>query len=81
MVTTDSAVVNIQEAAGRLSENMLAMQSSFLFRGYFKRKAKEEAAAGDTTATDELDMDEDELEEIIKEAQKELDAKRKKKEN
>jgi phospholipid/cholesterol/gamma-HCH transport system substrate-binding protein len=81
MVTTDSAVVNIKDAAYGLSENMKALQSSFLFRGYFKRKAKEASAEGDTTVTEELDIDEEELEEIIKEAQKELDAKRKKKEN
>jgi phospholipid/cholesterol/gamma-HCH transport system substrate-binding protein len=82
MITTDSAVGNIQEAAGRLSENMLAMQSSFLFRGYFKRKAKEAGEQADSLATDlddELDMTEEELEEMVIEAQKALDAKRKKK--
>ncbi len=82
MVTTDSAVGSIQEAAARLSENMLAMQSSFLFRGYFKRKAKEEGQTVDSLKTemnpDDIDLDEEELEEIVKEAQRALDAKRKK---
>jgi phospholipid/cholesterol/gamma-HCH transport system substrate-binding protein len=82
MVTTDSAVGSIQEAAARLSENMLAMQSSFLFRGYFKRKAKEEGLTVDSLKTEmnpeDIDLDEEELEEIVKEAQRALDAKRKK---
>jgi phospholipid/cholesterol/gamma-HCH transport system substrate-binding protein len=87
MVTTDSAVGSIQEAAARLSENMLAMQSSFLFRGYFKRKAKEEGKTIDSLKTDmelnpdDIELDEEELEEMIKEAQRALDAKRKKKDN
>lgn len=82
MVTTDSAVGNIKVAAGRLSENMLALQSSFLFRGYFKKKAREDGQKVDTLETemdpDDVDLDEEELEEIIKEAQRALDAKKKK---
>lgn len=82
MATTDSAVGNIQEAAARLSENMLAMQSNFLFRGYFKRKAKKDGLSADSLKTeinpDDIDLDEEELEEIVKEAQRALDAKRKK---
>jgi phospholipid/cholesterol/gamma-HCH transport system substrate-binding protein len=82
MVTTDSAVGNIQEAAARLSENMLAMQSSFLFRGYFKRKAKEEGKQVDSLKVgmdaEDIELDEEELEEIVAEAQKALEAKRKK---
>jgi len=87
MITTDSAVASIQDAAAGLSENMKAMQSSFLFRGYFKRKAKEEGKSVDSLQSgllidgSDLDLTEDELEELVIEAQKALDAKRKKKEN
>lgn len=82
MVTTDSAVGSIKIAADRLAENMKALQSNFLFRGYFKRKAKEESKQTDSLKTsvnsDEMSLEEEELEEMIKEAQKELDALRKK---
>jgi phospholipid/cholesterol/gamma-HCH transport system substrate-binding protein len=84
MITTDSAVGSIQDAAEGFSENMKAMQSSFLFRGYFKRKAKEEAQQADSlktgtnTDSDDLDLNEEELEELLKDTQKALDAKRKK---
>jgi phospholipid/cholesterol/gamma-HCH transport system substrate-binding protein len=87
MVTTDSAVGSIKSAADGLSENMIALQSSILFRGYFKRKAREEGKQLDSLELDldidssELDLTEDELEELVKEAQRVLDAKRKKKEN
>jgi phospholipid/cholesterol/gamma-HCH transport system substrate-binding protein len=85
MITTDSAVGSIKTAADGLSENMKALQSSILFRGYFKRKAKEQGLQVDTLDTDldidsaEIDMTEEELEEMVKEAQRALDAKRKKK--
>lgn len=82
MITTDSAVGNIKVAAARLSDNMLALQSSFLFRGYFKKKAREDGRKVDTLATEmdpnDVDLDEGELEEIINEAQRALDAKKKK---
>jgi len=87
MITTDSAVGSIQEAAAGLSENMKAMQSSFLFRGYFKRKAKEEGKSVDSLKSEldidssDLDLTEEELEELVIEAQKALEAKRKKKGN
>jgi phospholipid/cholesterol/gamma-HCH transport system substrate-binding protein len=87
MVTTDSAVGSIKKAADGLSENMIALQSSILFRGYFKRKAREEGKQVDSLETDldidstEMDLTEDELEVLVKEAQRALDAKRKKKEN
>lgn len=84
MITTDSAVGSIQQAAAGFSENMKAMQSSFLFRGYFKRKAREEAALGDSIDLDmdddidEFDLSEKELEQLLKDTQKALDVKRKK---
>jgi phospholipid/cholesterol/gamma-HCH transport system substrate-binding protein len=85
MITTDSAVASIQQAAAGLSENMKAMQSSFLFRGYFKRKAKEEALKSDSLAGvmegSAIDLEEEELEQIIIDAQKALELKRKKKGN
>lgn len=85
MITTDSAVASIKQAADGLSENMIALQSSILFRGYFKRKAKEEGKLLDSLDLDidstEMDLTEDELEDLVKEAQRALDAKRKKKEN
>jgi len=74
-------MLTIQEAANGFSENMKALQGNYFLRGYFKRKAKEEAVLGsDTTSNEALagEMDERELEEVIKEAQQALDAKRKK---
>jgi phospholipid/cholesterol/gamma-HCH transport system substrate-binding protein len=85
MITTDSAVGSIKNAADGLSENMKAMQSSFLFRGYFKRKAKEAGKQADSLNAvleiedDDFDFTEEELEEMVREAQKALDEKRKKK--
>jgi len=35
-------VVNLKESSVGMNENMEALQHNFLFRGYFKRKAKEE---------------------------------------
>lgn len=85
MVSANSAVGTIKEAAAGFSENMVALQSNFLFRKYFERKANEEAleaanspagALGVDSA--DLDLDEAQLEYLVKEAQKALDAKRKK---
>jgi phospholipid/cholesterol/gamma-HCH transport system substrate-binding protein len=64
---------------------MKALQGNFFLRGYFKRKAKEkeknpviiDAAAVSSDVIDP-EMDEDELKEIIAEAQKALEVKRKK---
>ena len=39
----DVTVVNLKESSVGLNENMEALQHNFLFRGYFKKKAKEEA--------------------------------------
>lgn len=83
--SANTALATINDAAYGFSENMKALQGNFFLRGYFKKKAKEKAKA-DTTAVitasnnDDLDpdMDEEELEELIAEAKKALDAKRKK---
>ncbi|MGJ1204985.1 MlaD family protein [Sphingobacterium lactis] len=40
---------NLNTSTEKLDENMEALQSNFLLRGFFKKKAKEEAAAQDTT--------------------------------
>lgn len=39
----DSTMENIKEAAEKLNENMEAMRSNFLFRGYFRRMERREA--------------------------------------
>jgi ABC-type transport system involved in resistance to organic solvents, periplasmic component len=79
----DAAMTTIQEGAYGFSENMKALQGNYFLRGYFKRKAAKEAdskAADSAPAPDiDKDMDEEELETIITEAQKALDAKRKSK--
>ena len=82
--TANKAMLTINEAAYGFSENMKALHGNVFFRGYFKRKAKEAGEKPDVKqinfATDSLDMDmeENELVDIIAEAQKALDAKRKK---
>ncbi|RYZ45743.1 MAG: MCE family protein, partial [Sphingobacteriales bacterium] len=83
VTTANGAMVTIQKAADNFSENMKALQGNFLLRGYFKKKAKnagnnlEEVAQAVDTQLDE-DLNEAELNEIIAEAQKALDAKKKK---
>ena len=37
----DSTMINIEQGSERLNENMEAMKSNFLFRGYFKQQEKE----------------------------------------
>lgn len=77
----DAAMTTIQEGAYGFSENMKALQGNYFLRGYFKRKAQNDAdKAEDATIApgDDKDLDEEELEAIIDEAQKALDAKRKK---
>lgn len=37
----DSTMINIQESSEKFNENMEAMRSSFLFKGYFKKQEKE----------------------------------------
>jgi phospholipid/cholesterol/gamma-HCH transport system substrate-binding protein len=39
----DVTVINLKESSIGMNENMEALKHNFLFRGYFKRKAKEEA--------------------------------------
>jgi phospholipid/cholesterol/gamma-HCH transport system substrate-binding protein len=39
----DETIVNLKESSVSLNENMEALKHNFLFRGYFKKKAKEEA--------------------------------------
>jgi len=81
--SANTALATINEAAYGFSENMKALQGNFFLRGYFKKKAREKAKA-DTVAVSaasealDPDMDEAELEELIAEAKKALDAKRKK---
>ena len=84
--TANTALATISEAADGFSENMKALQGNFFLRGYFKRKEREKAknaANGIVPVSDSTDiidptMDEDDLKELIAEAQKALDAKRKK---
>jgi phospholipid/cholesterol/gamma-HCH transport system substrate-binding protein len=52
MLLTDSllknslqkSVLNVEQGTGRFNENMEALKSNFLFRGYFKKRAKKEKA-------------------------------------
>lgn len=86
--TANSALITIREAADGFSENMKALQGNFFLRGYFKRKERERLKS-DTIVNavmvqnvdDDIidpDMDEDELKELITEAQKALEAKKRK---
>ncbi len=79
--TANASMLTIQEAADGFSENMKALQGNYFLRGYFKRKARDEANkinTSDSSAINNLnaDLDEKELKEIIIEAQKALDEKR-----
>lgn len=88
MGSAQSAMININDAAYGFSENMKALQGNFFLKGYFKRKAKADAknlSEAEMLALDESDslyLDEDlneaELKQLIIEAQKALDAKKKK---
>lgn len=77
--SANAAMKTVDEAAYGFSENMKALHGNYFLRGYFKRKAKKDKQSGEL-ATDstqsELEMDEEELKEIIREAQKALDAKK-----
>lgn len=83
--TANTAMTTINEAAENFGENMKALQGNYFLRGYFKRKARKEAAglAVQDTATDTgymgTELDEEELKTIISDAQKALDAKKNKK--
>lgn len=39
----DETIINLKESSIGLNENMEALKSNFLFRGYYRRQAKEEA--------------------------------------
>ncbi|WP_445719652.1 MlaD family protein [Flavobacterium sp.] len=39
----DSTMINLNEASYKLNENLEALKHNFLFRGYFKKQAKEKA--------------------------------------
>jgi len=41
----DETIVNLKESSVGLNENMEALKHNFLFRGYFRKKAKKEAEA------------------------------------
>jgi phospholipid/cholesterol/gamma-HCH transport system substrate-binding protein len=81
VTTANAAMLTIQEAADGFSENMKALQGNYFLRGYFKRKAREEAQSEVTNEAVlpaegiDPDMDEQELRMIISEAQKALDMK------
>jgi phospholipid/cholesterol/gamma-HCH transport system substrate-binding protein len=90
LVYTDSlsnslerTVSTINDAAYGFSENMKALQGNYFLRGYYKRKAKKEGKEPTTEATTNADnideeLTEAELNEIITDAQKALEAKKKK---
>jgi hypothetical protein len=40
----DETLINLKKSSEGLDENMTALKHTFLFRGYFRRKAREEAA-------------------------------------
>jgi len=40
-----SIMTNLETSSKKLDENLEALQSNFLLRGFFKKKAKEETAA------------------------------------
>jgi phospholipid/cholesterol/gamma-HCH transport system substrate-binding protein len=41
----DSTMININQASGRLNENLEALKHNFLFRGYFRKQEKAKAKA------------------------------------
>ncbi len=48
-----SIMNNLETSSQKLDQNMEALQSNFLLRGFFKRKAKEEAKAKEQAAKSE----------------------------
>ena len=44
----DSTMTNLNGASGKLNENLEALKHNFLFRGYFKKQAKEKAKSKTT---------------------------------
>src|SRR5690606_3409019 len=47
---------NLNQGSKKLDENMEALQSNFLFRGFFRKRAKEEAKALEQRAADSVQM-------------------------
>ncbi len=67
-------MATVNDAAFGFSENMKALQGNILFRGYFRKQAKaKEKASQDSlknASTDEVELDEDDLQEIQEAAEK-----------
>lgn len=72
VTSANAALVTVQVAADNFSENMKALQRNYFFRGYFKKKAKEQADSLKAGADEESEVDDAELERIKEEADKEL---------
>lgn len=47
---------NLNQGSKKLDENMEALQSNFLLRGFFRKRAKEEAKAAEQQTEDSLDL-------------------------
>ena len=77
VTTANAAMLTIQEAANGFSENMKALQGNVFFRSYFKKKEKEDEIEEPNTEIINDDMDEIALKEIIADAQKALNEKKK----
>jgi phospholipid/cholesterol/gamma-HCH transport system substrate-binding protein len=50
--TLDKTLLNLQGATQKLDENMEALQSNFLLRGFFKKKEKAKLKADEKKAAD-----------------------------
>lgn len=80
VASANTTMATIDEAAYGFSENMKALHGNYFLRGYFKRKAAKEGALAETAlpaAAGDDGLTEEELKEIIAEAQELLDAKKK----
>jgi len=70
--SANAALATVQVAANNFGEDMRALQSSFLFKKYFKKKAKAEADSAKSEGDDEPEMNDAELQQIKDDADKEL---------
>ena len=70
--TANAAMGTIQQAAYNFSENMRALQGNFFFKSYFKKKAKAEKDSIKNAAEDNNDMNDDDLQQMRDEADREL---------
>ena len=52
----DETILNLKKSSKGLNENMEALKENFFFRGYFKRKAKEEAKEAEKLRNDSIRM-------------------------